>query len=58
MSAHSGDQLKVPSFIVNTGVDTSPGAVTMPEGESAAAMVLRSDAFVWSDVDYKSKYAD
>lgn len=58
MTTHFGDQLDVLALPVNTVVGAWPGANTMSEGGSAAAVVLWTEAVDLSDTDYKSKYGN
>lgn len=58
ISFHCGDQADMSALSVNTGVGVSPRAVRTPKRGSAAMMVMRTEAVVWSDVVWKSKFAD
>lgn len=55
MAARSGDQVDVPALAFSTVVAAWPVAHTMSERDSAALMVLWSEAADWSVVDHKSK---
>lgn len=58
MSLYSSDHVNVSALPVNTGVDSLPKVVTMPEGVSPVSTWLWTKDINWTVSDYNSSFTD